>query len=232
MNFEKQMDDARTEAAQITCWCLTIALHQDFGVGASRLEKLAAKINELEDANILTMMQHGTREADEQRIGWMQGKTETSFQVPLIRAPRGRKEQQLRMARDDAASTAWQVYAAACIAYLGFGPERLERLRQTGRDNYAQFNCWAQENGIEVAMEWLKRCAEDALKEECRVVDNDESGWNKLKGELRTTQRLVARAQLSNEIVKPGAQPAADEQGAIFARCMAETLAAGRRRPL
>lgn len=229
-SFETQMDEASTEAAQITCWCITIALHQGFGVGSTRLDRLARKINALEDANILTMMQYNTCEAAKQRQELLKNKAYPSFQVPLLRAPRGRKEQQLRMARDSAATIAWQVYAAACIDELGYGPERLERLRQAARDNYAQFNGWAQENGIEVAMEWLRRCAEDALKEECRVVEDDKSGWNQLKDELRSRRNLAARVELSSSMVAdPAPNLPLDEQRAIYERCMAETMGNWRR---
>lgn len=39
--FKQQMEETRESTAQIVCWCLTVALHQEFGVGAYRLERLA-----------------------------------------------------------------------------------------------------------------------------------------------------------------------------------------------
>lgn len=228
--FQEQVDDARTNAARITSWCITIALHQEFGVGATRLDRLAQRINELEDVNIEVMMQHGTAEAEKRRREELRGKVQTTFTVPLTKAPRGRKGQQMRIAMDGAASIAWQVYAIACIDVLGYGPERLERLRQAARDNYAQFNGWAEENGVEVAMEWLCRCAEDAVQEECRVAEDseDDESWKKLKGELRSRQELANRVAASSILAAPRA-PAMppDKQRAIFERCMAATLASG-----
>ena len=227
-SFEEKMDETRTEAAQITCWCITIALHQEFGVGATRLDRLAERINTLEEANISVMMQHDTQKAQKQRQEQLQGKVTHVFQVPLTRAPRGRKEQQMRIARDAAASTAWQLYAGACIDILGYGPERLERLRQAARSNWAQFNGWAQENGIEVAMEWLRRCAEDALKEKCEIVEDDSAGWNKFKDELRSRQELANRVAASSILAVSSAPTMPlDKQRDIFESCMAATLASG-----
>lgn len=226
MSFSQKMDETKTAASQLTCWCVLIALHQNFGVGAERLNRMTDKLYELQEASISTMMSQGTRAADKQREGWLQGKAALAFQLPLLRAPRGRTEQQLRMAADDAASIAWQLYAAACIKVLGYGQERMERLRQASRENCRQYLTWAADDP-DWAMENVKRCAENALKEELRIVDDDPEGWNKLKEELRTTQNLAARVMMSSSLAKPGAHPAEDEQGAIFARCMAETMAAG-----
>lgn len=226
MNFEKKMDETKTAASQLTCWCIMIALHQDFGVGAERQDRLTDKLYELQEANVSTMMSQGTRAADKQREGWLHGKAALDFPLPMLRAPRGRTEQQLRMAADDAASIAWQFYAAACIDVLEYGQERMERLRQASRENYRQYLEWAAADP-DWALENIKRCAEDALKENVRIVADDPDGWNKYKEELRTTQNLAMRVMVSSSLAKPGVHPAEDEQGAIFARCMAETLAAG-----
>lgn len=49
MTFERQMDETRGATAQSTCWCITIALHQEFGVGADRLNRIQ---NDLEKYRI------------------------------------------------------------------------------------------------------------------------------------------------------------------------------------
>lgn len=228
MNFEQKMDETRTEVSRTTCWCITIALHQTMGVGAARLDRLSKQLSELQETSISTMMAKGTRAADKEREEWLQGKAALDFRVPLLRAPRGRKEQQLRMAGDDAASISWQLYAAACIISLGYGSERLERLRQAARDNYRQYNEWAADDP-DWAAENIRRCAEAALQEDLRIVEDDPEGWSQLKNELRTSLDLAARVRMSDRLAKPGLHPADDERGEIFARCMTETLeAAGK----
>lgn len=229
MTFKQQMEETRESVSQIACWCLTVALHQEFGVGAQRLERLAERMNRMEEENILTMMQRGTRAADKQRADWIGGKAELAFPVPLLRAPRGRKEQQLRMAGDEAAAISWQLFAAACIDCLDFGTERLAKLKREGRKNYEQINREAHEDGLEVAMEHLKRCAEAALRQECQVVEKDPGDWERYKEQLRTTERLAVRAKLSSMRVARNPCPKADaEKERIFRRAMEETLSPRR----
>ena len=181
MTFKQQMEETRESVSQIACWCLMVALHQEFGVGARRLERLIKRMNQLEETNIRTMMQEGTRAADKQRADWIGGRDELSFPVPLLRAPRNRKEQQLRMAGDEAASMSWQLFAAACISCLRYGAFRLAKLREEGRKNYQQMNQWAHEDGMEVAMERLKRCAEAALRKKCQTVETDPRGLGEVQ---------------------------------------------------
>ena len=49
MTFERQMDETRGATAQITCWCITIALHQEFGVGADRLNRIQNDLEKIQD---------------------------------------------------------------------------------------------------------------------------------------------------------------------------------------
>lgn len=224
MTFKQQMEETRESVSQIACWCLTVALHQEFGVGAQRLERLAERMNRMEEENILTMMQRGTRAADKQRADWIGGRTTLLFPVPLLRAPRGRKEQQLRMAGDEAAAISWQLFAAACIDYLGFGVERLGKLRNEGRKNYEQVNREAHEDGLEVAMEHLKRCAEAALRQECELVETDPADWERYKRDLETSERLAARVALSSLKAAAHGGPKKDaDKARIFERCLQET---------
>lgn len=135
MGFEHEMAETKTSVAQLASWCLTVALHQAFGRGAGRLEKLAKVLRRLQDENVAAVLSQGEQAAARQRKGWIQGKAQLDFPVPLLRAPRTRREKQLRMAGDEAAAIAWQIYAAGVIQEFEFGADRLERLRQAGRDN-------------------------------------------------------------------------------------------------
>ena len=228
MNFAEKMDETRSSVAQITCWCITIALHQEHGVGAKRLNRLADKLEELQQKNTQTMTWKGTRAGDRERAEWIDGKAPLDFPVPVRRAPRNRKERQYRMAGDEAAAIAWQLYAAACIEVLGFGAERLGRLREEARSNYRQVNGWAADGGMEYALTQLKRCAELALREEMRIVDEDPMGWRKVQAELNAEKKLARRVKISPALAATRPVPEAEEQGKVFARCMAETLASRR----
>ena len=73
------------------------------------------------------------------------------------------------MAGDVAASMVWTLCAEACIEELGFGAARLNRLKEETLANYRQVNEEGHADGLDVAMEHLRRCAQDALKEEVTV---------------------------------------------------------------
>ena len=49
--FETEMDDTRQAVSAIVGLCTTIALHQEFGVGKTRLERITKRMHELENQN-------------------------------------------------------------------------------------------------------------------------------------------------------------------------------------
>lgn len=180
--FETEMDDTRQAVGQIVGLCTTIALHQGFGVGKTRLERIKARIDELENQNtevIMTPDAYGRPSKDKAeaiRESWLAGYVSSDYRIPMVRLPRGRKEQQYRIAGDRAAKIAWQVYAKAVIDVLHYGPDRLERLRKESHANYEQLNKWGHEDGLDVAMEKLRRCAAEAMQApEMEVSDIDGS---------------------------------------------------------
>lgn len=54
---------------------------------------------------------------------------------------------------------------------VGFGKERLARLKKGAMDDYRQYIGWVKTDGEDCAKEWLKRCVEQALHEELKVND-------------------------------------------------------------
>ena len=59
---------------------------------------------------------------------------------------------------------------------LHYGPDRMTRLLKESRANYEQLNTWGHEDGMDVAMEKLRRCAADAMQSgDLEVVDLDGS---------------------------------------------------------
>lgn len=187
-SFQTEMDDTQQAVSQIVCLCTTIALHQEFGVGKTRLDRITDRIHDLEDQNtevIMTPDANGRpskARAEAIRESWLAGYVTSDYRIPMLRAPRGRKEQQYQIAGNKAARIAWQIYAKAVIDILHYGPERLERLRKESHANYEQLNQWAHEDGLDVAMEKLRRCAADAMQApDLEVTDNQHDktaqGW-------------------------------------------------------
>lgn len=177
MSLMTELDLTREGTAEMTRWCILIALHQSFGIGAARLNKILARAEKLGQESLdvaMTVNDRGMPSTDRSlalRRSWMPRNVDPDFRVPVLRSPRTRREEQLRMAGNVAASMVWTLCAEACIEELGFGAVRLNRLKEEALANYRQMNEEGHTDGLDVAMEHLRRCAEDALKEEVTVDD-------------------------------------------------------------
>lgn len=112
-SFQTEMDDTQQAVSQIVCLCTTIALHQEFGVGKTRLDRITDRIHDLEDQNtevIMTPDANGRpskAKAEAIRESWLAGYVTSDYRIPMLRAPRGRKEQQYQIAGNKAARIAW-----------------------------------------------------------------------------------------------------------------------------
>lgn len=111
-SFQTEMDDTQQAVSQIVCLCTTIALHQEFGVGKTRLDRITDRIHDLEDQNtevIMTPDANGRpskARAEAIRESWLAGYVTSDYRIPMLRAPRGRKEQQYQIAGNKAARIA------------------------------------------------------------------------------------------------------------------------------
>ncbi len=125
-SFQTEMDDTQQAVSQIVCLCTTIALHQEFGVGKTRLDRITDRIHELEDQNtevIMTPDANGRpskARAEAIRESWLAGYVTSDYRIPMLRAPRGRKEQQYQIAGNKAAriafSTGRKTWRSLCSA--------------------------------------------------------------------------------------------------------------------
>ena len=96
-----------------------------------------------------------------------------TFRVPLRRAPKSRREQELRIAGDQAATLTWLIFALAIHRALHFGAHRLVRLHTDTLENYRQFSDW-ELDGADWAFSRLQHCAQQALQEELDIVETPE----------------------------------------------------------
>ena len=197
MNLRQELDLTRDGTAEMTRWCIIIALHQCFGVGKDRLNRIELRAEELglESLNI-AMQANGkgmpsTDQSRAMRDNWMPEGVEPEFRVPVLRAPRTRREQQLRMAGDVAASMVWTLYAKACMELLGYGAGRLNRLKQEALANYRQVN---EEGRADWMLPW-NTCA-DVPATLCRPTtllwktSRTKSGQNRQTGTMRNRKML------------------------------------------
>ena len=178
MSLSAEMDLTQDSVVQLTCWCGQIALHELWGLGRTRLDRITRRKELLGSQSLAVVMQPDkngmpqTEKARRLRAEAIPKGVPMEFRVPALRTPRTRREQQLKMVGDRAATMAWQLMALACVQELGFGADRLNRLYAEMRHNYEQLNEWGKTDGLDVDMEKLRRCACDALQTEDIVVEN------------------------------------------------------------
>lgn len=82
------------------------------------------------------------------------------------------------MAADQTVTAMWCCFALAIHQTLGFGRDRLNRLHKETVENYRQFNEWngsGSRDEQQYAFERLRHCAEQALRSEVVIVqENDD----------------------------------------------------------
>lgn len=203
MDLAAEIDLTQDSVVQLTSWCGQIALHELWGLGRTRLDRLTRRQEQLGSASLAVVMQPDkngmpqTEKARQLRAEALPAGVPAEFRVPALRTPRTRREQQLKIVGDRAATMAWQLMALACVQELGFGADRLNRLYAEMRRNYEQLNEWGKEDGVDVAMEKLRRCACNALQTEEIVVENidDEKTVEKLRRSYQAQEdEFVKRA--------------------------------------
>lgn len=168
-----EKDKTQDAVAQITSWCIAVAVHQRYGVGRDRLERVAAVMAKVQDEIAAIVEELGTDKGMAVLRDKLGGICETEFPVPLNRAPKNWREQELRRTGDTAATAAWCCFAIGMRDVLGFGTERLNAVRAEALLNYRQFNEWARED-LEWALTRLQHCAEQAMRQEIPIIQEEE----------------------------------------------------------
>lgn len=207
-NLEDEMDLTQESVRDLTGWCIQIALHQCFGVGRQRLIRLNQREYELtmeSFAVVMTPDANGRPQGEKARALRAAAVPEgvpKEFRVPVLRAPRTRREEQLKLAGDRSATMAWQLYAKACMEVLGFGPDRLNRLYAEARANYEQMNEEGKSAGIDVAMEHLRRCACAAMQTEDIVVEEGQDDqWLQVQRQrMQEQEKTFAKRVILQEV--------------------------------
>lgn len=150
-NIETERIRARDDAAQIFCWCIIIALNQNEGIGAMRLERACREMKTFEDSYRMKIRATGRRKATEAMQDSLEGICDFDVILPRLKFPQNRREEQIRMAENEGARIAWLVMAAAVHSTFGFGKDRLARLKKESLENYSQYFGWENEAGKDYA---------------------------------------------------------------------------------
>lgn len=204
-NIQQEREDQRDRSAQLFMWCIVVSMHQDDGIGASRLLRACNEMDAFEKKYQTAILYGSSKNATDAMRENLKGICDFEVRLPVDRAPRGRREEQLRMASNQGAEIAWLVMAATCHETFGYGRDRLARLKQNSMNNYKQYLEWEKEDK-DLALDRLRRCVQDALKEDLRVTDTDDR-----KGMLST----------------PGRGPSVYETAAVYSEIFRRARAGG-----
>lgn len=123
MSLSAEMDLTQDSVVQLTCWCGQIALHELWGLGRTRLDRITRRKELLGSQSLAVVMQPDkngmpqTEKARRLRAEAIPKGVPTEFRVPALRTPRTRREQQLKMVGDRAATMAMEkLRRCACDA--------------------------------------------------------------------------------------------------------------------
>lgn len=141
-NIQQEREDQRDRSAQLFMWCIVVSMHQDDGIGASRLLRACNEMDAFEKKYQTAILYGSRKNATDAMRESLKGICDFEVRLPVDRAPRGRREEQLRMASNQGAEIAWLVMAATCHETFGYGRDRLARLKQNSMNNYKQYLEW------------------------------------------------------------------------------------------
>ena len=177
MSLENRITQARNNAIDFTHACVTIALHEVFGLGRERLEKVNKRRNEVNGEVLRIMAKCGRPlEATQNAEAWLRSRmpqgTPWELLIPNAKGvAKTHTELKIKGAVDEAATLEWRGYAVACAEVLGFRAARMNRLYDATMDNYRQLNQWVLEEGVDVALEWFRRAAAQGYGTKVEVLD-------------------------------------------------------------
>lgn len=105
-NIRQQRADERDKTAQIFTWCMVVAMHQEEGIGATRLERACNEMHEFQQRYKTKILTENRKSATDAMREDLKGICDFEVRLPQTKAPRNRKEEQLRMAQNEGAEIA------------------------------------------------------------------------------------------------------------------------------
>lgn len=208
MSLENRITLAQNNAIDFTHACMTIALHEVFGLGRERLEKVDNRRSEVNGEVLRIMAESGRAHTARQNAeAWLRSRmpqgTPWELRIPNAKGvARKHAELKIKGAVDEAATLEWRVYAVACAEVLGFRAARMNRLYDATMDNYRQLNQWVLEEGVDVALEWFRRAAAQGYGTKVEVLEVPEEreleAYRQHTADVLTEmQKTQIRAQVS-----------------------------------
>lgn len=124
-NIRQEREDQRDRSAQLFMWCIVVSMHQDDGIGASRLLRACNEMDAFEKKYQTAILYGSSKNATDAMRENLKGICDFEVRLPVDRAPRGRREEQLRMASNQGA---WPMRMAAASGWKEREPSEEKEL--------------------------------------------------------------------------------------------------------
>lgn len=167
----KRVEENRTAAAHVISLCFMVALHDRYGVGKDRLDRVVDAANGVLDRFTVNKRAVGMERAKKMLNEELEGLLDGNFVLPVTKTPKTNREWAMLGEQRDAADIVVKCYALGTRKALGFGTERLNGTVRATEDVFREFAAWA-EGGDWFGYNMLARRMTEILGE---PVDVDES---------------------------------------------------------
>jgi hypothetical protein len=141
----KKVERKREATAEVVAMCILVALNRTFGLGESRLQRVADQAGALSKQFDL----------NNRGVGWAAAKKKLNedvadvfvgdFVLPVVTAPKKRKDWAHLSEQRDAADTVVKLYIKAARDVLGFGKDRTAAFVQAIEQEYRTFSRYAKD---------------------------------------------------------------------------------------
>lgn len=91
-NIRQEREDQRDRSAQLFMWCIVVSMHQDDGIGASRLLRACNEMDAFEKKYQTAILYGSRKNATDAMRENLKGICDFEVRLPVDRAPRGRRE--------------------------------------------------------------------------------------------------------------------------------------------
>lgn len=172
--MKKQADNRenRTETGDVVALCCMCALNHRFGIGESRLQRVADAAGTVADRFAQSKTKFGWLTAKKRLAEEIKDVFGGDFVLPVIVAPKKRREWDRLGEKRDVANVVVKFYIRAAQEVLGFGKGRTEAFVQQVEQEYRAFGEWAKD-GDYYGYQRLARELSAIFREEVTVDDSE-----------------------------------------------------------
>ena len=167
----KRVEENREASANVISICWLMSLNDLYGVGETRLYRVMDAANAEVGRFDLNKKKMGLEWAKKELDKELDEHGAFGFMLPVISAPKKRRDWEMLSERRDAAESVIKLYILGTKKALGYGPDRLERAVRATEENFRHFGDYAKDGdyyGYEVLAKRLEQLfhTQIAVKEE------------------------------------------------------------------